>query len=69
MSFVPEGAGDRPGRLGLTFAPGKQAIAQFMGGPWARDLDVDLRRLIEVYGVNRLVLLLENEIFPRPITR
>jgi len=42
VAFVPEGAGDRPGWLGLTFAPGKQAAAQFMGGTWARDLDTDL---------------------------
>ena len=50
VAFVPEDSGDRPGRLGLTFAPGKRAPAQFMGGTWARDLDVDLQRLIERLG-------------------
>ncbi len=65
VAFVPEGAGDRPGRLGLTFAPGKRAAAQFMGGTWVRDLDTDLQRLIEVYGVDRLVSLLEVDEYDR----
>lgn len=65
VAFVPEDSGDRPGRLGLTFAPGKRAPAQFMGGTWARDLDLDLQRLIEVYGVDRLVSLLEVDEYDR----
>ncbi|MBI5478280.1 MAG: cyclin-dependent kinase inhibitor 3 family protein [Deltaproteobacteria bacterium] len=44
-----------PGRLGLTFAPGKKDGTRL----WDRDLDEDLERLREVYGAEVLVTLLE----------
>ncbi len=44
-----------PGRIGLTFAPGKKD--RF--GPWDRDLDADLQRLREHYKVDRLVSLMQ----------
>jgi ADP-ribosyl-[dinitrogen reductase] hydrolase len=31
-----------PGKIGLTFAPGKHAYARYEGGQWERDLDADL---------------------------
>jgi protein-tyrosine phosphatase len=44
-----------PGRIGLTFAPGKKD--RF--GRWHRDLDADLQRLREHYKVDRLVSLMQ----------
>jgi protein-tyrosine phosphatase len=44
-----------PGRIGLTFAPGKKD--RF--GRWDRDLDADLERLRERYEVDRLVSLMQ----------
>ena len=43
-----------PGRLGLTFAPGKkQRHAQT--GSWDRDLETDLRVLRDEFGTDLLV--------------
>lgn len=50
---------DLPGRLGLSFAPGKKSVSKF-GGTWRRDLAVDLDRLVGEYGVDLLVCLLED---------
>ncbi|MCC6812160.1 MAG: ADP-ribosylglycohydrolase family protein [Deltaproteobacteria bacterium] len=47
------------GRLGMTFAPGKHQTSK-SGGRHARDLAVDLDRLVAVYGVDELVCLLED---------
>jgi protein-tyrosine phosphatase len=44
-----------PGRIGLTFAPGKKD--RF--GRWHRDLNADLQRLREHYKVDRLVSLMQ----------
>ena len=44
-----------PGRIGLTFAPGKKDRFR----PWDRDLDADLQRLREHYKVDRLVSLMQ----------
>jgi protein-tyrosine phosphatase len=44
-----------PGRIGLTFAPGKKD--RF--GAWDRDLDADLQRLRDHYKVDRLVSLMQ----------
>jgi protein-tyrosine phosphatase len=57
VDFVPGVA--LPGRLGLTFAPGKRASATW-GPPWRRDLDLDLRDLRGRWGVDRLVSLIED---------
>lgn len=46
-----------PGRLGMTFAPGKKAAG--MDGYWERDLDTDLLALREVHRTNTLVSLME----------
>ncbi len=48
-----------PGRVGLTFAPGKKRDAIFVGDViWKRDLDTDLGAFVEA-RVNVLVTLLE----------
>jgi protein-tyrosine phosphatase len=49
-----------PGKIGLTFAPGKHAYARYEGGQWERDLDADLDRLIHTYGMRVQVCLLED---------
>jgi protein-tyrosine phosphatase len=50
---------DLPGRVGLTFAPGKQSLSKYLGGSWARDLELDLGRLVDELEVEVLVCLLE----------
>lgn len=47
-----------PGRLGLTFAPGKRATGTASRVAWLRDLDTDLRDLRERFGTDVLVPLL-----------
>ena len=54
-------ADGRPGRLGLTFLPGKHgASVRYPGRVYRRDLDEDLRSLGEA-GAKVLVLLVEDE--------
>lgn len=48
-----------PGRVSLTFAPGKHAWSQ-EGFVWARDLSADLDRLAHVFDTQVLVCLLED---------
>ncbi len=48
-----------PGRLGMTFAPGKHDLHGHAGAHW-RDLTTDIVRLREHFGVARFVLLLED---------
>lgn len=55
VDFLPPWDLDLPGRLGLTFAPGKKDH-EFL---WDRDLDADLRRLREHHKVDCLVSLME----------
>ena len=51
----------RPGRLGLTFLPGKHgASLRYPGRVYRRDLDEDLRSLADA-GVSVLVLLVEDD--------
>ncbi|MFO7544117.1 MAG: cyclin-dependent kinase inhibitor 3 family protein [Trueperaceae bacterium] len=57
--WVDASAHGTPGRLGLTFAPGKHASARVVGGAWQRDLDLDLERLREHHRVDLLVSLME----------
>lgn len=47
-----------PGRLGLTFAPGKRQ-PHGQSGHWERDLEKDLARLRGEYGADLLVSLIE----------
>lgn len=60
VQFIPSDWLETPGRLGITFAPGKQAPSWF-GEPWQRNLDLDLQRLVEVYHTDCLVSLLEEQ--------
>ncbi|MEO7332515.1 MAG: cyclin-dependent kinase inhibitor 3 family protein [Gemmatimonadales bacterium] len=49
-----------PGRLGLTFLPGKRGVStRYPGRVYARDLSADMASLREA-GVRRLVLLVED---------
>lgn len=48
-----------PGRIGLTFAPGKHAASKYGSGTWARDLDADLDKLV-TDGMRVQVCLLED---------
>ena len=49
-----------PGRLGLTFLPGKQGIStRYPGRVYSRDLDADLVAMREA-GARRLLLLVED---------
>ena len=57
VDFLPEDALVLPGRLGLTFAPGKSYRAP--SGPWDRDLRTDLSALRHDIGTDVLVTLLE----------
>lgn len=50
-----------PGRLGLTFLPGKRGVStRYPGRTYLRDLDEDFRSLVQA-GVRRLVLLVDDE--------
>lgn len=52
---------DRPGRLGLTFLPGKHgASVRYPGLLYRRDLETDLAKLAGA-GVSHLLLLVEDE--------
>jgi protein-tyrosine phosphatase len=50
-----------PGRIGLTFAPGKKHMG--MTGHWDRDLDTDLAHLRAEYKTDLLVSLIEEHEF------
>lgn len=51
---------DLPGKIGLTFAPGKRARSTYQAGRWERDLRMDLDRLVDVHGMRVQVCLLED---------
>jgi hypothetical protein len=57
VDFVPGEAHGLPGRLGLTFAPGKCGKGVY--AVWDRDLAKDLARLRDAYGARVLVTLIE----------
>jgi ADP-ribosyl-[dinitrogen reductase] hydrolase len=57
VDFLPGEAVLGPARLGMTFAPGKRAVG--IEGRWERDLDADLARLRDEYGMRVLVSLVE----------
>jgi ADP-ribosyl-[dinitrogen reductase] hydrolase len=48
-----------PGKVGLTFAPGKHATSKYEGGRWERDLAKDLDKLV-ADGMGLQVCLLED---------
>ncbi len=58
VPFLPSDALRLPGKVGLTFAPGKRHRG--VTGAWARDLDSDLLRLRDVYATKTLVSLIED---------
>lgn len=58
VDFLPEPALGLRGRVGLTFAPGKNVHG--MAGIWRRNLAADLARLRETYGAKVLVSLVED---------
>jgi protein-tyrosine phosphatase len=57
VDFVDPAAHGLPGRLGLTFAPGKCGPGVYAN--WDRDLRTDLARLREAYATKVLVTLIE----------
>lgn len=58
--WIDQAAHGQTGRLGLTFAPGKKAPAQAVGGVWDRDVRLDLDRLREHFRTDVLVSLMED---------
>ena len=61
VDFLPAEIVPTPGRIGLTFAPGKCQAGG--SGYWQRDLDKDLTRLREYYRTDILVSLIEEHEF------
>ncbi|MEL7037053.1 MAG: cyclin-dependent kinase inhibitor 3 family protein [Cyanobacteria bacterium J06592_8] len=59
VEFLTSDLLQQSGKIGMTMAPGKQDEEAEM--VWNRDLKVDLERLREYYGIDRLVCLLEPE--------
>ncbi len=49
-----------PGRVGLTFAPGKKHSSRF-SGVWNRDLEADVQRIRDHYRADHLVCLLQDD--------
>lgn len=62
VNFIDDERVRLPGRIGLTFAPGKKQ-KHAATGKWDRDLDEDLRRLRDEFGTDLLVSLLEEHEF------
>jgi protein-tyrosine phosphatase len=58
VAFIDPAVLGAPGGLGITLAPGKRAPG-WDGHVWARDLDADLARIRQRYGIRRLISLLE----------
>ncbi|NJL82150.1 MAG: protein phosphatase [Chloroflexaceae bacterium] len=59
VDFLTSDLLGRPGQIAMTMAPGKQdEEAEII---WKRDLQADLKRLREYYGINHLICLLEDE--------
>jgi len=47
-------------QIGITLAPGKKQANPFSGDNWDRDLRADLRRMKDVFGMEKLVSMLEH---------
>ncbi|MBI2892689.1 MAG: cyclin-dependent kinase inhibitor 3 family protein [Deltaproteobacteria bacterium] len=58
VDFVADDVVLEPGRIGMTFAPGKRDRGVFAN--WKRDLGADLARLRDHYGADVLVSLIED---------
>jgi len=58
--WVDQAAHGAPGRLGLTFAPGKKGEGLVTGATWDRDVATDLDRLRHHHGTDVLVSLMED---------
>lgn len=58
VDSVPGDVLHLPGRLGMTFAPGKRGSG--IGCMWKRDLEADLEQLVAVEGASVLVSLIED---------
>lgn len=58
VDFVPHDALHLDGAIGMTASPGRHD-ARAADGPWARDLDIDLARLVGFYHADTIVTLLE----------
>lgn len=56
--FIPDETLGLPAKLGMTFAPGMKDFRPGVG--WKRDVEKDLRRLVEEYGADVLVSLMED---------
>jgi protein-tyrosine phosphatase len=52
------------GKLGLTFAPGKKGPAYHSATIWDRDVNSDLQRMVDHYGMSTLVSLMEDFEYP-----
>jgi protein-tyrosine phosphatase len=59
VDFLPQEELELPGQLGLTLAPGKKTDEKDVR--WERDLETDLKRLREEYGVGVLASLMERD--------
>jgi protein-tyrosine phosphatase len=62
VNFIDRGELDLPGRIGLTFAPGKKQ-RDALTGAWDRDLETDLCALRDKFQTNLLVSLIEEHEF------
>jgi len=58
VDFVPQHVVGLPGRIGMTFAPGKKDRGMY--ATWDRDLNADLGRLVDAYRARVLVSLVED---------
>ncbi|HEX8551525.1 MAG TPA: cyclin-dependent kinase inhibitor 3 family protein [Abditibacteriaceae bacterium] len=58
VDFIDDADLPMPGRLGMTFAPGKCQL-NAISGVWQRDLELDLTRLREEWKADVLVPLIE----------
>jgi protein-tyrosine phosphatase len=62
VDFIDAQSMTLPGRIGLTFAPGKKQ-PHSLTGSWERDLDADLERLRSHWHTDVLVSLIEEHEF------
>lgn len=61
VDFIEAETLKAPGRIGLSIAPGKHD--EDSGAIWKRDLDADLARIKDEFGVTKIVSLLEDHEF------
>lgn len=61
LDTIPPALLPTPGRVGMTFAPGKKGAGLHF--EWNRDLEADFTRLRDVYGISAIVNLIEDHEF------